>query len=241
MFIPFTLVQSSDVWDVVPKIVSQWNLAAFALAVVLYIVLKRRKGEVPFAAWVVIVLLVAIPIGASVYGKYLGRPSIYRPRITVVDPQGVPVEDAKVWSSFGGEPKKVAGGCQFDIPEASKPQDGKLTIFASQGTAFLTGNANLQLGSDHNPAVVVQLKYDDSANVRGQVVDARGNAVVGARVCVVGYEKEFVLTQVGGNFELSAHKAINQQVLLHIEKAGFKGVNQYHPAGPEPAVIILEK
>jgi hypothetical protein len=37
------------------------------------------------------------------------RDAIYRVRVTVLDPAQVPVEDAKVWSSMGGEPKKVAG------------------------------------------------------------------------------------------------------------------------------------
>jgi MYXO-CTERM domain-containing protein len=83
MLIPFTLVQSSGVLDFIPKIASPWNLAAFALAVVLYLVLKRRRGEVPFAAWIVIVLLVAIPVGASIYGGLPAKPSIYRLRVTV--------------------------------------------------------------------------------------------------------------------------------------------------------------
>src|SRR5512145_3256064 len=110
MIIPFTLIQSSSVWDVIPKISSPWNLAALALAIVFYLVLKKRRGQVPFAAWVVIVLLVAIPVGASVYSGLPAKPSIYRLRVTVVDPQNVPAEDAIVWSSLGGEPKKVAGG-----------------------------------------------------------------------------------------------------------------------------------
>lgn len=55
-------------------------------------------------------------------------PAIYRVRVTVIDPQRVPVEDAKVWSTVGGEPKKVAGGWQFDIPGASLPGDGKVTF-----------------------------------------------------------------------------------------------------------------
>jgi hypothetical protein len=57
--------------------------------------------------------------------------------VTVVEPQGIAVKDEKeadgveVWSSLGGEPKRVSGGWQFDIPNASKPKDGKLSIYAS--------------------------------------------------------------------------------------------------------------
>jgi hypothetical protein len=32
--------------------------------------------------------------------------SLYRVRVTVISPDQIPVEDAKVWSSFGGEPNK---------------------------------------------------------------------------------------------------------------------------------------
>jgi hypothetical protein len=29
--------------------------------------------------------------------------------------------------------------------------------------------------------------------------------------------------------------------MIHAEKPGYKAVNQYHPAGEEPATIILER
>jgi hypothetical protein len=242
MIIPFTLIQSSSVWEVIPKVASPWNLAAFALAIVLYLVLKKRRREVPFAAWVVIVLLVAIPVGASVYSGLPAKPSIYRLRATVVDPQNVPVEDAKLWSSFGGEPKRVAGGWEFDIPEENKPKEGKLTIFASKESAFLTGQADLTLGSDRNPAVTIRLKVDkDSVKVRGQVIDREKRGVSGARVFVVGYEADAVITKEGGNFELPAHAAVNQPILLHAEKPGYKPARQPHPAGDEPAELILNR
>ena len=241
MLVLFTLIQSSGIWDVIPKITTPWNLTAFALAVVLYLVVKRQKKEIPLAAWIVIVLLIAIPIGASVYIEILNRNPIYRVRVTVIDPQSIPVEDAKVWSSFGGEPKRVAGGWQFDIPEASKPKDGKLTIFASKESAFLTSQADLTLGNDHNPAVIIHLKRNDSARVRGQVVDSKNRAIAGARVFIVGYEAEADITKEGGNFDLPAHAAIGQEVLLHAEKPGYPSTKQKHPAGDHPAVLVLER
>jgi hypothetical protein len=166
---------------------------------------------------------------------------IYRVRITVINPQNVPVEDAKVWSSFGGEPKKVAGGWQFDIPNASKPQDGQLSIFALRENDFLTGQADLVLGNDYNPVVTIKLKLDDSARVRGQIVDEKNRAIEKARVFVVGYETEIVTTREGGNFELPAHTAVGQMVTLHAEKPGYQTVTQEHPAGNHPATLVLEK
>ncbi len=105
--------------------------------------------------------------------------SIYRLRVTVLNPQQLPVEDAKVWSSIGGEPKKVAGGWQFDIPVASVPADKKITIYAASNTAALTGKHALQLGQDPNPTLIVQLAQDTSAMVRGMVQGVAARAIPG--------------------------------------------------------------
>jgi len=167
--------------------------------------------------------------------------AIYRVRVTVLGTDQIPIEDAEVWSSIGGEPKKVAGGWQFDIPAASKPVDGKLTIYAAKKIAFLSGKQELQLGTDFNPAITIQLAKDSSASVRGIVVDESNRAIEGARVSVVGYEGEAVPTKADGNFVLPAHAAMNQEVRLHVEKTGYAPTDQYHPAGDEPMTLILER
>lgn len=170
------------------------------------------------------------------------RPDIYRVRVTVIDPQRRPVEEAKVWSTVGGEPKRVAGGWQFDIPSASVPADRQVTFHATKENAFLVGERGLKLERDANPAVTIQLiKNDKEVIVRGVVLDEANNAVGGARVNVVGYESESVVTQPNGGFVLPAHAAVGQQVLLHAEKPGYRAVSQYHPAGEEPVTIILER
>ena len=78
-----------------------------------------------------------IPVWLNLFIDNTIDKEIYRLRVTVTDPHSLPLENAQVWSSVGGEPKKVAGGWQFDIPVASKPRDGKLTIFASQKSCLL--------------------------------------------------------------------------------------------------------
>jgi hypothetical protein len=166
---------------------------------------------------------------------------IYRVRVTVINPQNIPIEDAKVWSTIGGEPKKVSGGWQFDIPNASKPQSGQLSIFALRESDSLTGQADLVLGSDLNPVVTVRLRLDDSGKVRGQIVDAKNRAIKGAQVFVVGYESDIVITKDSGNFELPAHSAVGQMVTLHAEKSGYQAVKQEHPVGRHPATLVLEK
>jgi hypothetical protein len=173
---------------------------------------------------------------------WVKRPDIYRVRVTVIDLQRRPLDDAKVWSTIGGEPKKVAGGWQFDIPATSVPVNGKVTLYASKESAFLSGERELQLNIDSNPVVTIELtKNVKEIVVRGIVVDEANNAIGEVRVSVVGYEAEMVITQPNGGFVLPAHAAVGQQILLHAEKPGYKAVNQYHPAGEEPVTIILER
>lgn len=144
----------TELLRITSAIMNPWSLAAYAVAAIVYILLKRR-GKVPVMAWVSILLLVVVPTGASVYVEVARKrsedTSIYRLRVTVLNPQHVPVEDAKVWSSIGGEPKKVAGGWSFDIPTANRPAEGRLTIFASVPAAFLSGKQELVLGNCSAP------------------------------------------------------------------------------------------
>lgn len=167
--------------------------------------------------------------------------SIYRLRATVVDPQGMPVEDAKLWSSIGGEAKKVAGGWQFDIPVASKPAGGELTIYASKETAFLSGKQDAQLGEDLNPALMIQLSKDTSASVTGFIEDSQGRAVSGARVSIIGSADAVFITEADGNFSLPAHAAITEPVKVRVEKEGFKPWVEWRQALENPATIKLER
>lgn len=170
------------------------------------------------------------------------RPDIYRVRVILLDPQRRPVDDANIWSTYGGEKMRVEGGLLFQIPAASIPASGRLKLYATKDSAFLSGEGEIQLGSDPNPAVTIELtRPTKDVFVRGIVIDESNNAVSGVRVSVVGFESEAVTTKADGGFVLPAHAAVGQQVMLHAEKPGHKAVNQYHPAGDEQATIILER
>jgi len=157
------------IWDAVIRIATPWSLAAFALVVVFLIVLKSRGKNVSPAIWIVILLLVAIPTSAWLYGRTINKTSIYRVRVIVVDPRGEPVideegaEGVEVWSSPDAKPKKVKGGWQFVIPYDARPTGGKLVIYASKKSASLRGKTDLILADDFYPAIVVTLRPDDAA------------------------------------------------------------------------------
>jgi Carboxypeptidase regulatory-like domain len=229
----------SQIFQIAAHISTPWALAAFAIAAIVYLISKRR-GKVPRIAWGAMAAIVLLGIVPIIIGQ-LGSSAIYRVRVNVIGPESTPVEDAKVWSSMGGEPKKVASGWEFDIPLESRPKDGKLTVWASLDTAYLKGSREMQLDHDHNPGVTIQLDSDKTATVRGIVIDRNGRAIAGTQVSVTGYEGESVVTQVDGNFVLPAHAARNQNVQLHAEAKGYKGANQYQPAGDKPATIVLDR
>ena len=87
----------------------------------------------------------------------------------------------------------------------------------------------------------MQLANDRSAKVMGIVEDEKQAAIVGAKVSVIGYDKEAVDTKSSGNFSLPAHVADGQQVQLHAEKSGFKAADQWCPAGDSPCSIQLPR
>lgn len=212
---------------------------------------SRRSliGVVSTAALALIGVILATFIKPSATTDTPINKDIYRVRVTVIDPQGKPVvdplgrppEDLKVWVNVSAAPQPAPGGWQFDIASAIKPKDGKLTFRASKETAYLMGQTDINLNDDYHPAVTIQLKHDDSAKVRGQVVDRNNRAIAGARVFIVGFENDSVTTKEGGNFELPAHAAVGQMVNLHAEKPGYQAIRQEHPAGDHPATLVLEK
>jgi hypothetical protein len=171
----------------------------------------------------------------------LAQDASYRVRVIVVDNHNTPVSDAKVWSSIGGEPMQVGGGWLFVVAKDTKPLDGKVTFYASKDTAFLKGQAPLQLGDDHNPSVTVQLANERSAKVIGIVEDEKQAALPDATVSVIGYDSEAMVTKGSGSFSLPAHAADGQQVQLHAEKAGYQAATQWCPAGDTPCAIVLSR
>jgi hypothetical protein len=178
--------------------------------------------------------------GRATARKAPARVEIYRVRVTVIDGLNNPVDDARVRSTVGGEPKKVEGGWQFDIPAASKPLNGKVTFYATKENAFSRGQSELQLGDDPNPAITVKItRPTEGVMIRGIVTDESGRAIAGARVSILGYEAEAVVTRPDGGFVLPAHAADGQQVRLHVEAAKYKAVSQWHPAGEFSVEIRL--
>ena len=165
---------------------------------------------------------------------------VHTVRVAVLGPQGLPVEDAEIWSSLGGELVQVRGGWQFEIPASRLPEDGRITVHAAQRSAFLTGRTELELDPGQGlSSLAVELRPDRSASVRGIVVDPSGEPIGGARVSVMGFPEEAVTSSEHGSFEVAAHAAPLQEVRLRATKPGFAPMDQYHLAGDEPVELRL--
>lgn len=173
------------------------------------------------------------------FGLQLSRDqqrSVYQIRVTVLDPQGLPVDDAEVHSPRG-EVQKVSGGWEIELPVASKPEGGEIEVWASKPAAFLKGESLVKLGKDFRTGVTIRLEPLPPVKVHGTVVDDTGRPISGARVRVSGHEKS-VVTGSDGQYELPAQAAEGQSVRLRATKDGLEA-DQWHPAGRAPATLVL--
>ena len=239
----------TQIFETAAKVGNAWSLSAFAIAaltVIVALALKKKNLSKNanrmiagiIVATVLVVIVAALPPAVRAYRESHG---IYRLRVTVEDPGGMTTNDAKVTSSIGGEPKKVEGGWEFDIPTGSKPKDGKLTVYAEVKSAFLKGKQDVELTNDYNLTAQVRLDHDRTAHIRGRVVDRAGNPIADVQVSVVGYESEAVPTGTLGQFDLPAHAAEGQPVQIAAFKKGFGSFSEWKQAGDQPETVVLDR
>jgi hypothetical protein len=221
-------------------VTTMWGLCGIAIAALLHI--SKQRGKVSPTVWGIIagiVLLALVPTWGRIQLQREQQNALYDLRVTVLGAQKIPEDDARVWTSTNAIPKKVEGGWEFSIPSGSKPADGKVTVYAQN--SFSTGRTEVQLKDFYHPTATIQLMADETAQVRGMVQDAAGQAVAGALVSVVGYGSEAFTTKADGSFVLPARSAEGQQVQLHAEKHGYRPVNLWCSAGKTPATLVLER
>ena len=231
----------------IASVSSGWSLAAFAIAAIIAVLNLFVKGHrkaltnsIVWAAVVIICVLGLAPIVANVYLKHLEADAltVYRVRTLVLDPERVPVSGATLRTTASNETTQTVQGIGIvAVYRTTMPANGKVTIYADLDSAFLHGHTDLELATDPNPSVTIELKANGNAAVSGLVEDNAGHAVSGATVTVLGGESS--LTTPNGTFAVKTSAAVGQQVRLHVEKVGYHAVDQDHPAGREPVTIVL--
>jgi hypothetical protein len=223
--------------DALSKVTQPIPLAAVTVGLLALLVYYRRKFPQWFLPTVIVLVLAA---DATIIWLTPAPLRTYHVRLTVLDPQGQPVNNAHVVTTAGSEPLKVEGGYQIDISADKKPQDGKVQFIATEPEAFLKGEATIVLGTDINPQVTIKLASEtENVKIGGIVEDARRNGLVGAYVSIGG--KEGVTTGAGGGFSIAANAPVGKEVLLHAEKKGYKSQDQWVQAGSDNTVITLTR
>jgi hypothetical protein len=215
------------------------TVAAFALVFASSAFALALRAKKPRIAWILAAGIIILGLAPLVASTFLQSQGLYRVRVVVLGTDKLPDNDAQVISSNGGEPKKVEGGWEFDIPPQSRPADGKLKLFASEKNAFLAGSSTLVLDKDYFPTVEIRLDLDTSAIVRGDVIDERRRSVAGASVSIPGYS-DVATTDAMGNFVLPAHAADGQVVRLRAQK-GQLAADVSVPAGNAPVELMLKR
>lgn len=165
------------------------------------------------------------------------REGIYSVRVTVLDPQGIPLKEAHVVATVAGERQDVDRSREFEIPAAKLPRNGQVTFYAFKESAFLTGRQSLTLGNDYHPSVTIQMTRDNSSIISGTIIDESGMAVQGAVVQVAGNS---VRTNEVGYFKLTVDAAKGETVHLRVEKEGF-AISNTSPLTGSSVRIVLRK
>jgi hypothetical protein len=215
------------------------TVAVFAAVLAASAFIFALRSKKPRVAWVLavgIIVLGLAPLMAQAISQWRG---IYHVRVFIFGPDHSLVDEVRIVSSAGGESKRVEGGWEIDIPAQTRPEDGRLTLFASVDDAFLSGSSTLQLAADYYPSTTIQLSADISAIIRGTVIDEGNRLVAGATVSVEGYSDE-VATDRMGNFSLPAHAAQGQIVQLRVQKGNLLD-REAVPAGRGPLTVVLRR
>jgi len=201
-----------------------------------YLVTKRGRRRWGAGAVIVIAILV---IWAGQSFSSPSRPDLYSVSVSVTSDSRRPLNNVVVSSSVGGEVKQRSGGWEIVIPSATLPTDRQVVIRA-ESDAFNPGSVQVVLENDPQPAVTIQLE-PRLATLRGIVRDEQARAVPGARVHLIGYSAESVLTDQQGAFVLPTHGAEGQEVRVRAELNGFESADQYHVVNSMPMTIKLVK
>jgi len=166
------------------------------------------------------------------------KPGIYAVRVQVLDPQGRPVEGARVRTSAGNEPQHLPDGWwEIEVPAAKVPKDGRISLWADHQD--WDGNrADLSLGDDPNPRAEIHLKEPETW-LRGRVEANR--ALAGLRISRKDGEPGVAFTDAEGRFELKISEPQGMRVRLRAEQAGLEVGDAFCYAGSNNCSITLER
>jgi hypothetical protein len=188
---------------------------AFAIvftAFVFWLAVRSKGKAIAPLFFVVAPVIFVLGFAPLLTSTYLQSRGVYRIRLTVLDPNGVPTHDAEV-TSPQGEVNKTNGAWELEVAPQTRSEDAVLIISAQRKQDFLTGRTAIRLANDYYPTATIGLQPLPSVVVRGVVFDEGMRPVANASVAIEGYP-ETSTTNKMGNFEISSHAAQGQMVTL---------------------------
>jgi hypothetical protein len=215
---------------------------------VFYMLFRRFRWKFPQVPriWVgpIIILFMLLSSGLTFYAlmHFIPDPpsDVATIRITILGPDMMPMENSVIRSSIGGETKEVAAGWELEVAESKLPIDRKIIIYAEQKQAHLKGQGEIVVSGEKTTSASILLQRDISARVKGNVSDEKGRPVADAIVSILE-TAESTTTDPQGFFILPTNGAEGEEVRLRVIKYGYEPLDQYHPAGSNPAYIILRR
>ena len=146
------------------------------------------------------------------------KPAIYAVRVQVLDPQGRPVDGAKIRASAGSEPHRLSDGWwEAQIPRAKVPADGRVSLWAEH-EKWEANRVFLRLGEDQNPSVEIRLKEPETW-LRGLVVNDSDRALPGVRISRKDGVPGDAVTDSEGRFALKVSEVEGTLIRLRAEHA----------------------
>lgn len=222
------------------KITSFFGLAGFGLVIVLIVIgiaVRRKNKPVPKPAWYLLAFVVSIPLLAFVIQATVPEP-IYRITVMVVDPNGVPVPDARVTAAPDCVNSRTEANWRFECSESLFGSPRLLTLTAQWPARSMLGKEILDLGRDRNRTVTIQLKGSARGKVRGVIKDDSGRLVKDANVFFVGYQQQGVRTNEFGEFELDASQVTAQDLRIRVQTAGYQPVESIYPGFGDVSLVV---
>jgi hypothetical protein len=99
-------------------------------------------------------------------------------RATVLGPDGMPINGARVWSSVGGETQKVPGGWEIEIPESKIPKDKKVDIYTTKKKDSLSGHKKVEVDAPYIPIKIYLTRNTTDGPVENRLDSEREDGPV---------------------------------------------------------------
>ncbi len=241
----------TEIFEVAAKITNPYSLAAFALAVILFILSKRRRKP-PAIAWISILSIVFVAILAPIFLEIFKPTRSLQLTVYVHGPEGqqhIVLEDTgKLIVDFGNDRRRPKigenGRTNFgEIPQKFNDQEIGIGLKA---TGYELADPNKQYKMDGKPIYLAVKKDDSLAKISGIVKNRDGSEFIKDALVMIGNDTTTTTNELGIfkiilPLEMQV-KDDKSPYLLTVKKEGYQiKTEYYYPRSSGDIEIRLEK